>query len=75
MVLPCFIGDREPDLKRIGGPIEELEGEIWLVLNNGDRHKAGPRNVIDRIVALLAKDMSRFRGDISGEMPLERSPE
>lgn len=75
VVLPCFIGDREPDLQRIGNPIEELEGEIWLVLNNGDRHKTGPRNIIDRIVALLAKDMSRFRGDISGELPSERSQE
>ena len=71
MVLPCFIGDRETGLERVAGPIAELEGEVWLVLNDGERRRASSRNVIDRLVALLANDRQRFLGS-AGQDPAVR---
>ena len=73
VVLPCFIGDRETGLERIAGPIEELEGEVWLVLNDGERRRASARGVIDRLVTLLARDRQRFLGRIEPEQRAERT--
>lgn len=72
-MLPCFIGDCETGLERIAGPIEELEGEVWLVLNDGERRRASARGVIDRLVTLLAKDRQRFLGSIEPEQRAERA--
>ncbi|MDZ7829810.1 MAG: LysR family transcriptional regulator [Halofilum sp. (in: g-proteobacteria)] len=30
-VLPCYLGDADPALARIGGPIEELAIDLWLL--------------------------------------------
>ena len=37
-LLPCFLGDPAPELRRIGAPIAALEGELWL-LTHPDLHK------------------------------------
>ena len=52
-VLPTFVGDAEPRLKRTGGFIEELEHEQWLVTHQDDRDLPEIRRVIDRLVASL----------------------
>lgn len=73
VVLPCFIGDRETGLERVAGPIAELEGEVWLVLNDGERRRASSRNVIDRLVALLANDRQRFLGSAGQDSAVRRA--
>lgn len=30
-VMPCYLGDREPQLQRVGEPIAEPRGELWLL--------------------------------------------
>lgn len=30
-VLPCYLGDADPGLERIGGPLEELAIDLWLL--------------------------------------------
>jgi DNA-binding transcriptional LysR family regulator len=62
-VLPCFVGDSVPGLKRVGGIMPELAEEQWLVLNEQERHQPAVRLVIDRIVALLQEHRALFRGD------------
>ena len=61
-VLPCFIGDAEPRLARVGGLIDDLETEQWLVLNDVERRLSAPRLVIDRLVTLVRRDAQSFRG-------------
>lgn len=52
-VLPCFIGDTEPGLERVGDEIVDLRHRQWVVTNNDDRHRREIRTVADRLVKLL----------------------
>ncbi len=61
-VLPCFVGDEEPGLERVGGTIDELREEQWLVLNDQARHEPAVRSVIDRLAALLPRYRRLFTG-------------
>jgi len=62
-VLPCFVGDSFPGLRRTGGIIAELAEEQWLVLNDAERHEPPVRRIIERIAALLREHRALFRGD------------
>jgi DNA-binding transcriptional LysR family regulator len=62
-VLPCFVGDAEPELERAGGIIGEVHDEQWLVLNEQARHEPAVRGVIDRLAALLQRHRSLFAGE------------
>lgn len=62
-VLPCFVGDSEPELVRIGAPVPELRGEQWLVLNEQSRHEPAVRTVIDRLAAFLPAHRALFEGE------------
>ncbi|MEQ8695878.1 MAG: LysR family transcriptional regulator [Bauldia litoralis] len=62
-VLPCFVGDAETGLVRDGEAIPDLRSQQWLVLNEQARHAGAVRQVIDRIVALLAEHRALFEGE------------
>jgi hypothetical protein len=47
----------------VGGLIEDLAEEQWMVLNDTERHQPAVRQVIDRIAALLKEHRTLFRGD------------
>jgi len=62
-LLPCFAGDRDPELERAGEEIVELREYQWVVMHNDDRHRADVRTVIDRIVALSLAHAPLFAGE------------
>jgi DNA-binding transcriptional LysR family regulator len=62
-VLPCFVGDSFPELRRASGIIDELAEQQWMVLNESERHQPAVRLAIDRIAALLKEHRALFRGD------------
>lgn len=62
-VLPCFVGDSFPELRRTGELIEELAEQQWMVLNESERRQPAVRLAIDRIAALLKEHRALFRGD------------
>jgi DNA-binding transcriptional LysR family regulator len=64
-VLPCFVGDQEPRLERIGGPLEELRHRQWLVMNDQDRHRADIRTVVDRLTVLMRHHARAFSAETS----------
>jgi DNA-binding transcriptional LysR family regulator len=61
-VLPCFVGDAEPGLARLDGPLPGVEGESWLVMHHEERHDPAVRTVARRIVRLLRAERARFEG-------------
>ena len=61
-VLPCFAGDPDPLLERVGQPIEALEHEQWLVAHAQDRALAPVRAAIEAIVAATADAAERLHG-------------
>lgn len=62
-LMPCFAGDRDPDLERAGEEIAELREAQWLVMHNDDRHRRDVRIVIDRMVALVSAHAPLFGGE------------
>jgi DNA-binding transcriptional LysR family regulator len=61
-VLPCFVGDAEPRLARLGPPIAELAHDAWLVLHHEGRHDPAVRTVARRVVRLFRSRRSGFLG-------------
>lgn len=61
-VLPCFVGDLDPGLERVGDEIEALRHRQWIVMNNDDRHRRDIRTVVDRLSKLLKSRRDIFAG-------------
>ncbi|MBL0370722.1 LysR family transcriptional regulator [Rhizobium sp. KVB221] len=61
-VLPCFIGDLDPMLERVGGEIVELRHRQWLVTHNDDRSRREIRTLSDRMAKLLKSHSDVFAG-------------
>ena len=61
-VLPCFVGDADMRLQRVGGEIAELRHDQWIVMNNDDRHRREIRAVADRMTKLLKSHGDLFAG-------------
>lgn len=59
MVLPCFIGDGEPDLQRVSDPIPDLCHDEWLVAHQDARHDPPVRRAIDALMGFLEKERTR----------------
>ena len=61
-VLPCFVGDQDMRLERVGGEIENLRHAQWIVMNNDDRHRRDIRAVVDRMVKFVRAHGPLFAG-------------
>lgn len=63
-VVPCFVGDREPSLKRLSGPIEELTHIQLLVSHDEDRHLRPVRQAANALHKLFTTNKTMFAGDL-----------
>jgi DNA-binding transcriptional LysR family regulator len=54
-ILPCFVGDQRPELRRIGEPRPELDIGLWILTHADLRHSARVRAFMDFAGAELAK--------------------
>jgi DNA-binding transcriptional LysR family regulator len=61
-VLPCFVGDLDPDLERAGEEIRGLRHQQWIVANSEDRHRRDIRTVSNRLFRLLKSHADLFAG-------------
>jgi len=52
-VIPCFAGDREPDLVRVSDPFIPGSGQIWMVLPDDVNRRPHIRQTADALVALF----------------------
>ena len=62
-VLPCYLADPEPALRRITAPIEELAGELWIVTHADLRKTARIRAFMEVVGDGLAGRRHAFEGD------------
>lgn len=68
-VLPCFVGDQDARLGRLGDEIAILRHAQWIVVNNDDRHRREIRTVVDRMTRMV-----RDHGDLfAGRRPIRGS--
>jgi DNA-binding transcriptional LysR family regulator len=61
-VLPCFLGDSDRRLKRIDGPLPELETELWLLTHPDLQRTARIRVLLDLLYDQLRAQRLLFEG-------------
>lgn len=64
-LLPCFIADKDPRLKRLGDPAPELEEEAFILVRDGPGEQAGLRAVADCICDIFRRKSAELAGDLS----------
>jgi DNA-binding transcriptional LysR family regulator len=64
-LLPCFLGDRSPDLVRVGYPLPELDAGLWTLTHADLRRAARVRAFMD----FAAAELLKHRRAIEGEEP------
>jgi len=69
-VLPCFLGDAEPELERVFAPVPELTRELWLVTHQDLRRTARVRAFLDTVGNGLIRERPLFEG--RGHSPVAR---
>ena len=68
-VLPCFMGDPDPGLVRIGGPIDEATTDQWLLVHRDLRVLPRVRAVMDALVALFQEEKAVIEGAVARPQP------
>jgi DNA-binding transcriptional LysR family regulator len=63
-ILPCFLADSEPELRRLSGPQPLLSREIWLLVHPDARQQARVAAVADWLAECFANDAATFRGEL-----------
>jgi DNA-binding transcriptional LysR family regulator len=61
-VLPCYLGDPDPTLRRIGTPLKEVVAEQWLLVHRDLRALPRVRAVMDAIIRLFHEDRALLEG-------------
>ena len=61
-LLPCYVGDADPLLKRITPPVSELGAEYWVIVHRDLRRAACVRAVIDWIRRLFDERRDELAG-------------
>jgi len=62
-LLPCFLGDAAPELRRLAPPLPELEVGLWLLTHRDLRRTARVRALMD----WLFEDLKDVRPALAGE--------
>jgi DNA-binding transcriptional LysR family regulator len=61
-VLPCYLGDQDPRLRRVGGVLPEVSTEQWLLVHRDLRALPRVRAVMDALVELFQLHRSHLEG-------------
>ena len=63
ILLPCFFGDREKGLTRVGEPMQKLSSELWVLTHPDLRHTARVRSLMSYIYDCLSEEQAWFTGE------------
>jgi DNA-binding transcriptional LysR family regulator len=69
-VLPCYLGDSDPALRRLGPIIEEVSTDQWLLVHRDLRALPRVRAVIDALISLFQEE----RGVLEGRQTAAATP-
>ncbi len=61
-VLPCYLGDPEPALHRVGGTIADVFADQWLLVHRDLRALPRVRAVMDAVVDLFQRERMLLEG-------------
>ncbi len=63
-ILPCFVGDRRSELRRVDVPHPELDVDLWILTHADLRHSARVRAFMDLAGAELVKMRKSIEGSV-----------
>lgn len=61
-VLPCYLADGDPALRRLGDPVVELATDLWLLTHEDLRQTARVRAFLDFMAEAVARDRDLIEG-------------
>ncbi len=61
-VLPCYVGDRDPELVRFGAPIPDAATDLWLLTHADLRKSARVRAFLDFVAEAIAARRALLAG-------------
>ena len=61
-VLPCYLGDADPALRRVGSVLNEVAADQWLLVHRDLRALPRVRAVIDALVRLFQAERAAIEG-------------
>lgn len=61
-VLPCYLGDADPALQRIGSILEEVAADQWLLVHRDLRALPRVRALMDALVQLFQEERAAIEG-------------
>lgn len=61
-ILPCYLGDTDPGLRRVGKPLAEIAADQWLLVHRDLRASPRVRGVMDTLVALFQEQRALLEG-------------
>ena len=62
-LLPCFLGDADDRLLRLGDPVPELAEDVYLMLHGDLRRDAAVRAVAEALAALFRRQRRALSGE------------
>lgn len=62
VIQPCFLGDAEKSLRRLGPPVKEYSTELWVLTHPDLRHTARVRALMNSIYDTLKQKRKQFEG-------------
>ena len=60
--LPCYVGDRDPELVRVRGPVPAMASTLWVLIHPDLRRVVRIRAFVDFVVPRLARLCSLIEG-------------
>lgn len=63
-VLPCYLGDPDPQLHRIGSVLPEVFADQWLLVHRDLRALPRVRAVMDAVIVLFQRERALLEGSV-----------
>ena len=61
-ILPCYLGDPDPKLRRVGGVVAEVFADQWLLVHRDLRALPRVRAVMDAVIELFQRERPLLEG-------------
>jgi DNA-binding transcriptional LysR family regulator len=68
-VLPCYLGDADPTLRRLGAPLPEVAADQWLLVHHDLRDLPRVRAVMDSLIRLFQEERPALEGQRPADLP------